>query len=195
MTPLRLRLRPNSGRQRHDLFSLLHHHQPTQVTLKPDNVKNAARADKWTSLPSATCYRNHKCAAVAEMDERLAARDMGRKLGVSAPFWGGGARSLSNTMSLGSRPTFLPSGILIYRAIWPQQIWDENFEGAVPFGERELGPARAEAYQHAKFHLDPSNRLATIHQRHRQDRTDRQTDNGPIAEGEPFYKRSPKNCS
>ena len=37
--------------------------------------------------------------------------------------------------------------------------------------------ARAEAYLHAKFHLDPSNRLATIHQRHRQtDRTDRRTD-------------------
>jgi len=31
------------------------------------------------------------------------------------------------------------------------------------------------AYLHAKFHLDPSNRLATIHQRYRQDRrTDRQ---------------------
>jgi len=53
----------------------------------------------------------------------------------------------------------------------------------------ELGPhlaqcGRAEAYLHAKFHLDPSNRLATIYQRHRQDRqTDRQdrTDNGPIA--------------
>jgi len=36
---------------------------------------------------------------------------------------------------------------------------------------------RAEAYLHAKFRLDPSNRWATIHQRHRQtDRTDRQTD-------------------
>ena len=33
--------------------------------------------------------------------------------------------------------------------------------------------ARAEAYLHAKFHLDPSNRLAAIHQCHRQ--TDRQT--------------------
>jgi len=33
--------------------------------------------------------------------------------------------------------------------------------------------ARAEAYLHAKFHLDPSNRLATVHERHRQ--TDRQT--------------------
>jgi len=45
--------------------------------------------------------------------------------------------------------------------------------------------ARAEAYLHAKFHLDPSNRLATVDERYRQ--TDRQTDrqnrqdNGPIA--------------
>ena len=35
--------------------------------------------------------------------------------------------------------------------------------------------ARAEAYLHAKFRLDPCNRLATLHERHRQtDRTDRQ---------------------
>ena len=46
----------------------------------------------------------------------------------------------------------------------------------------------AEAYLHAKFHLDPSKRLATVHQRYRQ--TDR-TDNSPIAWGEPFYKQSP----
>ena len=44
---------------------------------------------------------------------------------------------------------------------------------------------------HAKLHLDLFNRLATIHQRHRHDRTD----NGPITQGEPFYKRSPKNGS
>jgi len=36
--------------------------------------------------------------------------------------------------------------------------------------------ARAETYMRANFHLDPSNRLATTHQRYRQDRTDRQTD-------------------
>ena len=38
--------------------------------------------------------------------------------------------------------------------------------------------ARAEAYLHAKFHLDPSNRLVTVHERYRQtgqtDRRDRQ---------------------
>jgi len=33
----------------------------------------------------------------------------------------------------------------------------------------------AEAYLRAKFHLDPSNRLATVHERHIQ------TDNCPIA--------------
>ena len=44
--------------------------------------------------------------------------------------------------------------------------------------------ARGEAYQHANFHIDPSNGLATVHERHRQtyrQGTDRQTDNGPIA--------------
>jgi len=35
--------------------------------------------------------------------------------------------------------------------------------------------ARAEAYLHAKFDLNPSNGLATIHQCHRQDRTESQT--------------------
>jgi len=30
-------------------------------------------------------------------------------------------------MSLGSRLTFLSSGILIYQAIWPQQIWAEKW--------------------------------------------------------------------
>ena len=43
------------------------------------------------------------------------------------PLSGRGARSSSNTMSLGSMPTFLPSGILIHQAIWPQQIWAENW--------------------------------------------------------------------
>ena len=45
--------------------------------------------------------------------------------------------------------------------------------GPPPFGGRELGPhltqcGRAEAYLHSKFHLDPSKRLATLHERHRQ---------------------------
>ena len=52
--------------------------------------------------------------------------------------------------------------------------------GCVPLGEGRWVPsncnvARAEAYLHAKFHLDLSNRLATVNQRHRQTgQTDRQ---------------------
>jgi len=63
----------------------------------------------------------------------------GPKTGGSAPFWGGGAGSPSNTISLGPRPTSLPSGILIHPAIWPKQIWAE-IGGLCPFEEGELGP-------------------------------------------------------
>jgi len=52
----------------------------------------------------------------------------------------------------------------------------------------------AYAYLRAKFHLDPSNRLATTQQRHRQTgQTVRQTDNGPIAYERTVYERSPQN--
>ena len=48
--------------------------------------------------------------------------------------------------------------------------------------------AGAEAYLRASwFHIDPSNRLATNAPTLQTDRQDRQN-NGPIAEGEPFYK-------
>ena len=57
--------------------------------------------------------------------------------------------------------------------------------------------AEAEAYLLAKFHLDPP--IATVWLQYT-DVTDRQTDrqtyrqdNGPIAQGEPFYKRLTKN--
>jgi len=92
------------------------------------------------------------------------------------PPFGEGAGSPSNTMSLGPRPTSLPSGILIHPAIWQQQTWAENWgSGCAPLGEGELGRhltqyGQGRAYLHAKFHLDPSNCLATIHQCHRQDR-------------------------
>jgi len=41
-----------------------------------------------------------------------------------------GAWSPSNTMSLGSKPTSVPSVILIHRAIWLQQIWTKNVMGS-----------------------------------------------------------------
>jgi len=46
--------------------------------------------------------------------------------------------------------------------------------------------ADAEVYLHAKFHLDPSNRVAIINQRYRQTH---RTDNGAIAQGEAFLPR------
>jgi len=56
--------------------------------------------------------------------------------------------------------------------------------GLCPFGGEELGPHLTQCgqgrglYCHAKFLLDPSNRLATMHERHRQTGQDRtwQTD-------------------
>jgi len=53
----------------------------------------------------------------------LAALDMGRKLGGSAHYLGMGQLGFNLTqMSLGSRATSLPSGILIHPAIWPQEV-------------------------------------------------------------------------
>jgi len=47
----------------------------------------------------------------------------------------------SNTMWPGPRPTFVPSGILIHPAVWPQQTGAEHW-GALPFffWGGELGP-------------------------------------------------------
>ena len=56
-----------------------------------------------------------KCSAAAEMGDRLATIDMGRKFGSCAPFRGAG--SPCNTVWPGPRPTFVPSGILIHPAV------------------------------------------------------------------------------
>ena len=78
-----------------------------------------------------------RSSAAAEMGDRLATVDMGRKQGLLCPFpW----------RELGSR----------HNVAW------------------------GEAYLRTKWHLDPTNRLATLHQRHRQ------TDNGPVAEANRF---------
>ena len=95
------------------------------------------------------------------------------------PFWGG-AGSPPDTMSPGPNPTSVTSVILIHPAVWPQQTSAENW-GCPLFAGRGSGAASqsrkcglCRAYLRAKWHLDPSKRLATIHQRHRQDRQDRQ---------------------
>ena len=104
-----------------------------------------------------------------------------------------GSGSPSNTVSPGQRPTSLPSGILVHPAVSPQQTWADNFGRGCAFVGGGAGSnltecvAMAGAYLHAKFHLDPSNRLDTIHQRHRQ--TDKPVAfYGPIA---PQFRMSP----
>jgi len=87
---------------------------------------------------------------------------IGQYWGYCAPLFGGEAGSPSDTMPPGPRTTSIPGGILIHPAVWPQQA-----KGA---GSPSNNVARAEAYLHAKFHLDAFNRLATIRQRYRQDR-------------------------
>jgi len=92
-------------------------------------------------------------------------------VGALPPFGEGGA---GPPKSPGPRPASIASVILIQAAIWSKQIRAENW-GAPPLWGRRVGPpSNAQAYLHAKFHIDPSNRLATVHQRHRQDKTDRQ---------------------
>jgi len=72
---------------------------------------------------------------------RLAKIDMGRKLGAPLHFLAREAGYPSNTKWPGPRPTSIPSGILIHPAIWPQEIWVENWErGCASLGEGELGP-------------------------------------------------------
>jgi len=81
----------------------------------------------------------------------------------------------------GHRPTSVPSGILIHPTVWPQYMGRKLRELLCrPFVEGSWVPiqhnvARAKAYLRAKFHLDPSNRLATIHQHYRQTEQDRET--------------------
>ena len=74
------------------------------------------------------CYDSHiphargcsyKSSAVAEMGNRLATIDMGRKVGVGAAvsLSVGEVGSPSNTMGPGPRPTSVPSGILIHPTV------------------------------------------------------------------------------
>ena len=79
----------------------------------------------------------YKSSAVAEMGDRLATIDMGRKVGAAVPLPVVGAGSLSNTMWPELRPTFIPSGILIHSAVWPQytNVTDRQDNGPIALGE------------------------------------------------------------
>jgi len=73
----------------------------------------------------------YKCSAVAEMGNRLATIDMGQKLG-TVPLLGELGPHV--TVWHGPSPTFLPSGIFVYPAVWPQQTWAKNWGRATFLG-------------------------------------------------------------
>ena len=104
---------------------------------------------------------------------------MAENWGGLCPLLWGGAGCPSNTTSPGSMPTSILSDILIHPAVWPQRTGPIIGHGhCAPFAGGSWVPiqhnvASAEAYLHAKFHIDPSSRLAATYQSHRQ--TDRTT--------------------
>jgi len=133
--------------------------------------------------------------------------------GLRSPFWGGswipiqlrpnlgtGAGSLFNTKSPGPRPTSIPSGILIHPAIWPQQIWAENWGGAVPLWVRGAESPSNTAWTGPRPTRLPS--FILIHPTvwpqctnvtDRTDRAERQTGQRSDSIGRTVLKRSPKS--
>jgi len=79
-------------------------------------------------------------------------------------FFLGVAGSPSNTKSPGTRPTSIPSGILVHQAVWPQRTLAENWV-LCPFRGGELGSHLTQCrvgrgYLRTKWHLDPCSCLA-----------------------------------
>jgi len=108
----------------------------------------------------------------------------------------GGAGSPSNTMWPGPTPTSIPSGILILLAVPPQQTWAKNSGGAcAPLGEGELGLHLTQCRQGRGLPLCHVSSWPIQLFGHNTPtlQRDKQTDKGPVAYGEPFYKQSPKN--
>jgi len=91
----------------------------------------------WVPIQSNVAWTEAHLHAKCHLDpsSRLATIDIGRKLGGSVPFLGGGAGCPCNTKSPGPMPISIPSGILIHPTIWPQQIWAENWR-TVPVWRR-----------------------------------------------------------
>jgi len=127
----------------------------------------------------------------------LATTDMGRKVGPAVPLFWGTAGSPSNTMPLGLRPTFLPSGISIRPAVWPQQTWAENWGLCPFFWDRAGSPSNT-----MRPWLKPTSTSSgiSIHPTvwpqytNVTDRTHRQDRQRSGSIGRTFYKRSPKSC-
>jgi len=79
-------------------------------------------SEQWLSglrMPTTECY-NELSSCWDGRPDRARAK-WAEKCGQLCHFlWGGGAGSPFNTMSPGARPTYVPCGILIHPAVWPQ---------------------------------------------------------------------------
>jgi len=80
-------------------------------------------------MPQVLDAISYNSSAVAEMGDRLATIDMGRKVGGCALSVG----ELGNTMSPGPRLTSVPSGILFHATVWPQytNVTDRQDNGPI----------------------------------------------------------------
>jgi len=87
---------------------------------EPESATFCIVIHRAASRPSTPDRQRNKSSAVAEMGDRLATVDMGRKVGAAVPLSVGEARSPSNTVWSGLRPTFVPSFIFIHLTVWPQ---------------------------------------------------------------------------
>jgi len=107
------------------------------------------------------------------------------KIWGALPPFVGGVLGPHLTMSLGLKPTSLPSGILIHPAIWPQETWAKNW-GTVPLWGGELGSHLAQCglgrdlppCQVASWAIQPSG-----HKRHGQKNMGRKFGGGSV----PFW--------
>jgi len=81
---------------------------------------------KWTEIvraavPLAMVGAESPCNTMSpghlDPSRLLATIDMGRKVGLPCPFFGGGAGSPSSTVWPGPRPTSIPSGILSHLTV------------------------------------------------------------------------------
>jgi len=136
---------------------------------------------------STTHAKCNKCSTVAEMGHNR----HGPKIGEGcAPL---GEEELGPHLTQCGQGWVLPPCQVFYWSIQPfgnsrhgpriirtqAKLAPINFESGrvlcrFPWGAgSHLTQCGAETHLYAKFHLDPSNRLATIHQHHRQDRQDR----------------------
>ena len=123
----------------------------------------------WAEVYFRTEWRLH-------LSSPLATIDMGRKLGGGCAFFSGGSGSPSNTKSPGPRPYLYTKWHLNPSSHLATTDTGRKL-GAVSFGGRRAGPHLTQCGHDRGLPVcQVSNRLATIHQRHRQDRQTLKTD-------------------